>query len=93
MQPANGHEFELLEHLVMNHAGTVSGCICVMLDWDETRKRFIEKLRSYGLPVLVLVIRTLGDKRPLDPGPMADAPDQFLALEVGRIEEQLARLK
>ncbi len=93
VQPANGHEFELLEHLVMNHAGTVSGCICVMLDWDETRKRFIEKLRSYGLPVLVLVIRTLGDKRPLDPGPMADAPDQFLALEVGRIEEQLARLK
>ena len=93
VQPASGQTFGLLEHLVLNHASTVSGCICVMLAWDDTRKRFVEKLRALGLPVLVLVIRTPGDTQPLDPGPMSDAPEKLQSLEIGRIEEQLASLK
>jgi hypothetical protein len=44
------------------------------------------------LPVLVLVIRGAGETQPLDPGPMRDAPDQLRALEIGKIEEQLALL-
>jgi len=30
---------------------------------------------------------------PLEPGPMRDAPDRLHALEIGRIEEQMAQLR
>ena len=93
VQPCSTQTFDRLEQLVLNHSSTVSGCICVMLAWDDTRKRFVEKLRALGLPVLVLVIRQTGETQPLDPGPMSDAPEQLRSLEIGRIEEQLALLK
>ena len=93
VQPAAGQTFDLLEQLVLNHSSTVSGCICVMLAWDATRKRFVEKLRALGLPVLVLVIRSPSETQPLDLGPMSDAPEKLIALEIGKIEEQLAGLR
>jgi hypothetical protein len=71
----------------------VSGCICVLLAWDEARQRLVKKLKVLGLPVLVLVIQPAGSNEPLAPGPMRDDPERFLALEVGQIEEQLAALK
>ncbi len=49
--------FATLETLVVNHANTVSGCICVMLAWDEPRQKFVEKLQMLDLPVVVVVIR------------------------------------
>ena len=93
VQPATGETFGLLEQLVLNHSSTVSGCICVMLAWDDTRKHFVAKLRSLGLPVMVFVIRSPGETQPLDPGPMSDTPEKLHALEIGRIEEQLAGLR
>lgn len=93
VRPCNEQPFNLLETLVVNHANTVSGCICVMLAWDDTRKNFVEKLKLLGLPLLVIVIRPAGEKQPLDPGPMSDAPERLHALEIGRIEEQLAVLR
>lgn len=92
VQPCPDGAFGTLEHLVLNHAGAVSGCICVLLAWDEARRRFVEKLKALGLPALVLVIVPPGQGRRLEPGPMHDAPEHLHALEVGRIEEQLARL-
>jgi hypothetical protein len=53
----------------------------------------VEKLKILGLPVLVLVIRPPGDAPPLDPGPMRDEPERLHALEIGRIQEQLAKLR
>lgn len=93
VRPCNKQPFALLETMVVNHANSVSGCICVMLAWDEPRKKFVEKLKLLSLPVLVLVIQPAGVSVPLDPGPMSDAPDRLHVLEIGRIEEQLALLK
>ncbi len=91
--PCHAQPFAMLEQLVLNHANAVSGCICVLLAWDEARRRLVEKLKVLGLPVLVLVIRQPGEIQPLDPGPMRDEPDRLHALEIGRIQEQLARLR
>jgi len=93
VQPCGGQPFAALETLVVNHANSVSGCICVMLAWDDARKKFVEKLKALDLPLVVVVIRAAGETEPLAPGPMSDAPEHLHALEVGRIEEQLARLK
>jgi hypothetical protein len=47
---------------VLNHISVVSGCICVLQRWDDARKKFVEKLRALGVPVLVLVIVPPGEK-------------------------------
>lgn len=93
VRPCREQPFTLLETLVVNHANTVSGCICVMLAWDEPRQKFVEKLKLLGLPLLVLVIRAAGESTSLDLGPMSDAPERLHVLEIGRIEEQLAQLR
>jgi len=71
----------------------VSGCICVLVDWDEARRSFVRKLKALGVPVLVLVIVQPGQAQPLNPGPLSDEPERFTVLEVGRIEAGLAKLK
>lgn len=85
-------QFVALESLVLNHARVVSGCICVLVAWDEVRRKFIEELRGLGVPVLVVVIVPRGHETSLDPGPMRDQPERFHVLEVGQVERGLARL-
>ena len=85
--------FDTLELLVLNHIAAVSGCISVLLAWDEQRRRFVEKLKILGIPLLVLVIVGQGQTQPLDPGPMRNEPDRFKVLQIGHIQEGLATLK
>jgi uncharacterized protein (DUF58 family) len=87
----NDKPFATLEHLVISHVSAVSGCICVLQQWDEARKNLVKKLRALGVPVMVLVITRPG-KAKLDAGPLRGEPEQFHVLEIGKIEEQLARL-
>lgn len=92
VQPARQQPFANLERAVLEHANVVSGVILVLLEWDDLRRRFVEKLKLLGLPVLVLVLRPAGKAQPLDPGPLADEPQCLHSLHIGRIEEQLAKL-
>jgi uncharacterized protein (DUF58 family) len=84
--------FTTLETAVLNHAGIVSGCICVFLEWDEARRELVRKLRMLDLPLTVFVIVAAGENTALEPGPMDDCPAQFHVLESGRIEEGLSIL-
>jgi uncharacterized protein (DUF58 family) len=93
VQPCRHQPFRALEHLVINHIQAVSGCVCVLLDWDDERREFVRKLRMQGLPVLVLVIRDRGQGKGFDPGPLRDDPARFRVLEVGAIEQGLAHLE
>jgi uncharacterized protein (DUF58 family) len=92
VRPCPERPFSELEHLVLNHVGVVSGCICVLLAWDQPRRDFVEKLRRLGVPVLALVVAAPGQAKGLDAGPMRDDPRRFCVLEAGRIEEGLAKL-
>ena len=83
--------FPALEHLVLGHVPVVSGCVCVLLAWDEARRDFVRKLQALKVPVLVLVI-TAPNAPELDPGPLRDEPHRFKVLESGQIEEGLAGL-
>jgi len=85
--------FRALEHLVLGHAAAVSGCICVLVAWDEARRDFVGKLKALSVPVLVLVIVPPGEGQKLDSGPLSDEPDRFFVLEAGQIEAGLAKLK
>jgi hypothetical protein len=85
--------FESLHHSVINHAHSLSGCICILLAWDKERRDLISRLETIGIPLLVLVIKEskLGYELD-DPGPMKNKPEFFHILEAGKIEEGLAKL-
>jgi uncharacterized protein (DUF58 family) len=85
--------FGTLQDLVLEHTTALSGCICILLDWDEPRHQLVRCLRQLGLPLLVLVVRNPKDPNRLDPGPLADAPHSLHALTVGNIAEDLQQLR
>ena len=93
VRPCGDKPFQTLEHLVLEHAQVVSGCVCVLLAWDEPRQGFVKKLLALGIPVLVLVIVAPGESTKLEPGPMRESPDRFHVLEAGRIQEGLVGMR
>ena len=82
--------FEKLEHLVLEHAGAVSGCICVLLDWDDSRRKLVGKLRALGVPTMALLVLEPGCKPSMDPA--AEPFGDIHQLEAGKIEQGLAEL-
>lgn len=82
--------FSALEHLVIERAESVTGCVCVFIKWDDVRREFVRKLEALGLPVLTLVVIGAGGKHPA-PGDIGH-PERFHALEAGRIEADLSKL-
>ena len=57
--------FNVLPPMVIERAALLSGCICILLSWDEERKTFIRYLQELGVPLLVFVVTD---------GEMASAP-------------------
>ena len=80
--------FETLHRSVIERHATLSGCICVLLAWDEARRALVRHLRALGVPLLVLVVTEPGSAAELP----AAAGGDVHRLEVGRIAEGLARL-
>ena len=85
--------FDTLEHLVLDHVAVLSGCICVLQNWDEARRKFVEKLKALGVPLLVLIVVPPGGGISGAGGPLLDAPGTLRVLEIGKIKEELAKLK
>jgi uncharacterized protein (DUF58 family) len=77
--------FAALEHLVLGHIAAVTGCVCILQKWDETRRKFIEKLNALNVPTMVLLVVPPG-------GAPADAAGTLHILEAGKIADGLARL-
>ncbi|MEE8425407.1 MAG: DUF58 domain-containing protein [Elusimicrobiota bacterium] len=74
--------FQELDHGVAKRHASLSGCICVLLDFDEPRRVFIRRLRSLDIPVLAVVVSAPGAP------PIEEAG--VYRLEVGKIAEGLA---
>jgi uncharacterized protein (DUF58 family) len=85
--------FAALEHLVFGHISAVSGCVCVLQKWDETRRKFIEKLKAMNVPATVLVVVPPGGGISGAGGAFVDAEGTLHVLEVGKIGEGLSKLK
>lgn len=92
VSPCGDKPFGALENLVLEHASVVSGCICVLLAWDDERRAFVKKIQALGVPLLVLVITEAGEKETIETAAGRSRPDNFYVLESGRIAEGLAAL-
>lgn len=88
VRPCHQHPFETLKTLVLNHAGRVSGCIVILLAWDEPRREFVKRLKLLGVPLRVLVVTEPGGAGKFEK--IADVDVQVL--EAGKIEEGLSRM-
>ncbi|HLH56052.1 MAG TPA: DUF58 domain-containing protein [Verrucomicrobiae bacterium] len=93
VRPCKEHDFSRLERLVLNHISKVSGCVFVFLDWDKPRRDFVGKVRTLGVPLLVLVVAEAGRAKRVNAAPPADRPERFFVIECGKVEEGLALLE
>jgi hypothetical protein len=84
VRPCRDRPFAALARLVLERAPTVSGLICVLVDWDDARRDLVARVRGLGVPTLVLLVA--------DAATAPDAPPDVHRLEPGRIAEGLARL-
>jgi len=85
VEPCTHRPFQDLHYNVISRYNSLSGCICVLLAWDEPRQEFIRHLQSLRVPVIVVVITKPGAVPPaMSPG--------IHILESGNIAEGLARL-
>jgi uncharacterized protein (DUF58 family) len=48
--------FESLYPLIREHTASLSGSVCILLNWDESRQKLIKILKQAGIPVLVFII-------------------------------------
>ena len=93
VRPSRERSFETLARLVLNHIPKVSGCIFVLLAWDEARREFVKRVQALGVPLLVLVVVESDGEKLLKEAENDERPERFFVLECGKIEEGLARLK
>ena len=78
-----GVDFHRLHAAVLARRAALSGCILILLAWDEARQAMARALHQTGLPLQVLVV---SEREP------EAAPAWLHVLRPGRIEEGLARL-
>jgi uncharacterized protein (DUF58 family) len=83
VQPCRDKPFSVLGNAVVSRRGALTGCICVLLGWDEERARFLRQLQAHGTAFRAIVVNH---------GPVANPPAWLLAVEPGQIQEGLARL-
>jgi uncharacterized protein (DUF58 family) len=75
--------FEHLADAVIGRGSTLSGCLLILLAWDEPRQSFVRKLRARGVPLMVLLLSAE------EPAPV---PAWLRVLRPGKIQEGLAGL-
>ena len=87
----NDTGFAALPRAVLDRISGVSGCVLVLLAWDERRQDIVKRLKQLAIPVRVFVIVRPGEPN-LEPGPLQDDPAQFVTLPLGKVGETLAAL-
>ena len=92
VEACHDRAFRTLRDLVLQHAGGVSSCVAVLLQWDQPRRELIRQLRSLALSPLVLVVTEPHLAEQVHAATAEDRPDNFHVLEVGRIAEGLRGL-
>ena len=80
VQPCRDRPFSALGAAVLAQQQALSGCICVLLAWDEPRREFARALRAHGIAMRIIVVSET---------PVADSPAWLLVVEPGRIAEGL----
>ena len=85
-QPCHSGSFEQLHDAVMNHAAQCSSFVCVLLQWDQQRRRLIQALTIAGLPVAVFLVHDGSIREEV----LVDPPKPLYLIDYHTIEVDLA---
>lgn len=83
VQPCRDRPFSELSEAVLAKRHALTGCICVLLAWDEPRRKLARAIQAHGIALRVIVV----SERPVEP-----RPAWLFVVEPGKIEEGLARM-
>jgi uncharacterized protein (DUF58 family) len=87
-EPCASRPFADLRRAVAGSRGALSGCVCVLLGFDDERRALVRELRALGVPVAAAVIADAG-RLPDD----VCAREGLTRLEPGRLAEGLAGME
>jgi len=90
--PTTDKKFESLAESVLERLPILSGVICVLLDWDEPRQKFILHLVANCVPVKVVLVTESAASGEINPGPMKSLPHLFHVVRKEHVEEDLSKL-
>lgn len=91
--PCQDKPFSALLPMLINHASLLSGCICILLSWDEERKEMIQTLKSLEVPLVVIVIADQNEPDTVyDTEAMKEDIHNFHILSADSMEKGLAGL-
>jgi Protein of unknown function DUF58 len=54
--PCQDRPFETLLPTIIERLPLLSGCICILLDWDEPRKALVQQMQRMSIPTLVFIV-------------------------------------
>lgn len=57
VEPSFDESLATLEPEIASNLAQITTIVCIFLDWDETRRMFVDRLRREGTAVRVLVVR------------------------------------
>ena len=83
VRASHDHAFRRLHDALLERRSALSGCILILLAWDEARQALVRTLQQSGLPLKVLVV----SEREIEA-----APAWLRVLAPGKIQEGLAHL-
>jgi uncharacterized protein (DUF58 family) len=83
VQPCVDKPFRVLHDAALAKRGALSGCICILVRWDDARRAFIDALHASGVTTRVLVVSEHA---------ISDRPSWLTVLEPGKIQQGLAAL-
>jgi uncharacterized protein (DUF58 family) len=90
VQMCREKSFNSLEHSVLTHAPELSGCVCVLLAWDQPRQDLVQGLLARRVPLRVLVVSESAERLPM--GVMQVQPENFHVLPRAQVAQKLASL-
>ncbi len=91
--PCENRGFESLLPVVQQQLALLSGCICVLLRWDDDRQALVEQLQAAGVPTLVLLLAEAdGLAEPPDMSWVRVPKSRLHVLQMGDIQSGLLAL-
>jgi uncharacterized protein (DUF58 family) len=59
--------FDAIAPAVAEELAGISSAVCILLDWDDSRRRFVRTIVESGCPIKVILVRSGAPGDPVDP--------------------------